>query len=1431
MRHNAAPEDYQLHQNRLTGNWKITLNGFDFRSKEESDTGFTGQQYLDAYRNRGVHPEVGLGESLSGLNNQLMRSYSDQLDPRMVVMPSKPQQSGVPDFAYMPRVATMVFSASESRRYLQEISQRPGAAGEYERGLTSRVVGKEFSEISAGENTTFEFLHEFTHATRFGNAENMPELVGRHKSSIASSQRELAEQMPGLPQDLIRRAGYTMSPEEQAANVGAMQLMRLNQSKQLKSHLKQRESEVWGGFQPNQAFELNPLSRSMDRAAFGEMSGDDASGIMKKVSDHLKSIVGHFKDMADVLPKVNEQTDTFTKALQEAGGFSGGGTMAAHPLVARMGGGYDSGGNFSFPGGGGGGGGLSGRIRNMFGGGGGGEEGGGFDMGRVGERLIRGQGLFHARLAFRMYAGEAMGMEEQYQGAQAQQAQALLSSGQIGYSQMMQGGAGTLLRRQAGMERFQMGVGEQTYQAYGGLMNAVAGGLGGAGQGILGAVAGIGLPALGAGVAATSLTGSPMVGMGVAGVTAAAGLAGYVGSNMGNDLAIGQLANSAWGAARQGGIGAGIGRFLSDIPSNFAGFTGAAGRAISANMQWLMGDQDAINRMNEQTRGSAQFATITGQAATGAMSMGSAAQQLGGLGFNRGQVMTSVLGQYVQGAQGRGITQDIALQNYQQYSMYNQGMVPTGRMEQTLTTANLLGYNPNEVIGGYASSMGVSQFDQFRMAGMQGSIPDWLNRQANPTMAYQQFGSLTGQTVGVNAQLRGAGLGQYGLDAIQMMTGGAGSNLASSPDALSASIQNLQNMAGARQNNQAMFDAGGLGAGFFRNAGLFAANGDALTANRWASQYGQMSGAFNNLTLAGMDETQAALGLGTIAGSTASQFNRATGIMGGNRAVLGQMASQGQLSQSQMWMNTMDANTGLSAYETGISGGEAQHVMSSRAAGYGLFAGQSMGGLMSSGGIGGLQNQLRLESERFQDFQMQRQATMTNAGAEARFGTANLAGASVSADGTVVTISPKSFDNFRKMFADLGLGQFNAGNGMSLNEVDVAQRKLSRQQQDYQLSQQGQQLALGDEQFALEGRQFNERWQFGMQKFQWQTNYQRQEMNIGRQRQQTQFQWQEADQAYARNTNEMQFGWQMEDFDRNIRYARGRERKDLMRQQERAVISHSMQEGQMDTQEGRLKEQEKWAEQDFTRKKRYFEEGVRFQLQEMQMQRRQFEERRQLEERQRQMTRQSYEMQMKWTQQQRALEDQAHILQTQQQMMEIANQQQMNAATLTHTQTARNLSNTISGLNMVLSDDNARFQSLRASALLLDLALQNLNKTMAGGTSSAGSYLPPQPGPGGGPYWQGGLVSYAPGGYTGSGGKFEARGIVHAGEYVIPQEGAPVIRGGNMEAKYDEMIKLLRQIAENSVANINASIYTNAKDMKVSSLNAVDKAYARPRKN
>jgi hypothetical protein len=123
-----------------------------------------------------------------------------------------------------------------------------------------------------------------------------------------------------------------------------------------------------------------------------------------------------------------------------------------------------------------------------------------------------------------------------------------------------------------------------------------------------------------------------------------------------------------------------------------------------------------------------------------------------------------------------------------------------------------------------------------------------------------------------------------------------------------------------------------------------------------------------------------------------------------------------------------------------------------------------------------------------------------------------------------------------------------------------------------------------------------------------QTAWAREDMGRNYQRQQTQFNWAEEDLAFQGAQSSLHYAWGQEDLQGQMRYATGRQRRQLMKQQDRATIDYAMNMGRLDTQDDRLDQRRQWSEEDFQRERSRFERRTQWSRQSLEMQRRHHEE-------------------------------------------------------------------------------------------------------------------------------------------------------------------------------------------------------------------------------
>lgn len=453
-----------------------------------------------------------------------------------------------------------------------------------------------------------------------------------------------------------------------------------------------------------------------------------------------------------------------------------------------------------------------------------------------------------------------------------------------------------------------------------------------------------------------------------------------------------------------------------------------------------------------------------------------------------------------------------------------------------------------------------------------------------------------------------------------------------------------------------------------------------------------------------------------------------------------------------------------------------------------------------------------------------------------------------------------------KLYQRMGM-TFLPGNGMTYWQLEDAQVGIQRERQAFGLQQQGQSVALNWEQFALTGRQYGENEAMNYRKlamsdrqfkesmalrkeqFEYNVGYQQNEMQIGRGIQQTQEQWRGEDLSYNRNMMEVQFGFQMRDYNRNIRYARGRERLDMMRQRDDATVLYSMQAGQADRQETRHKTEMEWSAEKFKREEENFKKTTNFQRQEfalqekqhkeqmkfsedeLKLQRKHFEESRELEQKRLEMQNEAYNKEIAWMSEVWALEDQRRLMDREHYVIQQKMQQSVADATAgAATKTFfLNLAMTALGavstflqgqLNLMAFTDMPEINTQLAQGVDNMRLIANIVATMFPGT-------PPGIFTGGFMSDVGLVPQMADGGPTPPGLTMQSAGLVglHAGEYVVPQKGTLAIRGDNPET-----ISLLREIRDELVelrkmgpGRVNAQIYTNEKSLDTGML--VNAAY------
>jgi len=166
------------------------------------------------------------------------------------------------------------------------------------------------------------------------------------------------------------------------------------------------------------------------------------------------------------------------------------------------------------------------------------------------------------------------------------------------------------------------------------------------------------------------------------------------------------------------------------------------------------------------------------------------------------------------------------------------------------------------------------------------------------------------------------------------------------------------------------------------------------------------------------------------------------------------------------------------------------------------------------------------------------------------------------------------------------------------------------QDQQTALGYQHQQANFGFqwEQLGMQDRQFYERRGIQGAQMQAQISWGQEDMARNFQRQMTQFDWAEEDLAYQGTQSTLHYAWGQEDIREQMRYATGRQRRQLMKQEQRATIDYAMGMGRLDTQGERLDERRGWAEEDFNREKDRYQQRSRWSMQLFELQGKHHEE-------------------------------------------------------------------------------------------------------------------------------------------------------------------------------------------------------------------------------
>lgn len=492
----------------------------------------------------------------------------------------------------------------------------------------------------------------------------------------------------------------------------------------------------------------------------------------------------------------------------------------------------------------------------------------------------------------------------------------------------------------------------------------------------------------------------------------------------------------------------------------------------------------------------------------------------------------------------------------------------------------------------------------------------------------------------------------------------------------------------------------------------------------------------------------------------------------------------------------------------------------------------------------GLQRQQVLETRRYRNEERSFDYAMT---------TGNIGGANsiMSRFGVTLEKSNTVLDALGKR-----LGVNTAGGLGQWQQQDLS-RLLGREQSRYALEQEGRQQELQGQDLQRSLRQFMESFGLNQRQFQYQTGFQRKQIQFEREMQLTERGWQAQDLSLQRDQLEIGFAWQQEDFDRGIRYSRGREKRDLMRQQQRSVIQYAMQMTNQQRQETRFGTRNEWADELYKRTKENFEQMTKFTEEEMELNKKHFLENLGQDKKRFELAQEYHQKQLGWFTESAALQD--YSIQQERSLYEIQYQRaseqiatfdsiedsmtgialrmqaiseylaeqkghvdaqvasleifktnvqtttdavtDMSASTLQLAGSSVGIAVAAAGAGAAVGGLNGLVGSLVGLVGQFASAINQVQSRAAsagswsgGGTSGPAPIPAPTPTlvplpPPGASDWRRRATQYAEGGYTGDGPKYKpVDAVVHAGEYVVPQEGALV--------KSDrETLDVLREIA------------------------------------
>lgn len=838
-----------------------------------------------------------------------------------------------------------------------------------------------------------------------------------------------------------------------------------------------------------------------------------------------------------------------------------------------------------------------------------------------------------------------------YQESIAERDMNTFQAGQADYNQLMEGEFGRVQRTRAMRGEGHLGMGRQIYNSYGFMFDAM-----GPGDNAFGAAMGIGLPALGAGALSASVLaplGLGPVGWGIGAAALGAGSLSFAHNANQNYSKIGDFTNEVRGMA---GRGAGALEYVGAAFRNFEGLVGNMTNSVLGVAGMLTEEQQLLYAS------SPQFSTLTDQYSRGEIDRTALDAGLAGSGFNYSQAVSSSLNKYVEREAEAGVNREASMQNYMAFSRFNPDRMMTETQSDMMRSINLSGASLERASASYSQAMGYNPVDPRMGEHVTNDLMYDLSTQPNAQLYEQRLGAMSDLVAGRNQAARLVGAAN--IDPRTLV----GGRYEQDPDFAMISMANNAQSFDLAHRNREFYDDGA--AMFYEETGQIAADtSDPMalsTALKRMGKIEQNEGIYNQLTAWGADGRTVASNVRTLSGMSGVAERRAMNMINGDPTTLSRnWQTMGAGGTPDMRYNLIDPDTGMGAYETNISR-EEYDVLSAydqRQTGFGRNR------LGSFEMVQGGERDMRLQIRNLQRDQMEYQFGMVNAQTTASYQMQT---------GGATSVNPISgfsgpgdgLNRLQGVMRQFGFN-FQSGNGMGMWQIQDAQTQISRDQQIWNMQQQGVGIDRQERNFELQDRQFYEKWDMNSRQFEYSSGFQRSQMQRSRRLQVQSEDWREQDMAFDRSQTEIQTGWQMEDFDRNLRYARGRDRLDMMRQRDRSVLMNSMNMSQRDVQEERFETSREDSAESHTISMQDQRRTTNMRREEMNMQKRHYEERRALDREALDQTKEGFEKQKQWLTERMKLEDQERLIQRQYQMVQQQWTEDMNAKSQT-TQVAIN---------------------------------------------------------------------------------------------------------------------------------------------------------------